>query len=139
MTKQCTSISCHKMSGGVAEGRILTSSDDVCFFLADPESGVILEEGHDLNGQSVAGKVLVFPSGKGSAVVQDEGLFALREKGNAPKAMILMTPDTVLVFGALLLQIPVVDRIDPADYEHLIDGAQAVVDADKGFVRIFSC
>jgi len=31
----------------------------------DPETGVVIERGHELQGQSVKGRVLVFPSGKG--------------------------------------------------------------------------
>ncbi len=34
----------------------------------DPETGVVVERGHELEGQCIAGKVLVFPTGKGSTV-----------------------------------------------------------------------
>ena len=129
-------FSCRKVSGGVGRGKILRSSSDICFFMTDPASGILQETGHDLSGLSVAGKVLVFPSGKGSAVVQDEGLFALKETDNLPSAMIIERPDTVLVFGALLLEIPVVDSADSQLYEQLKNGDEVCVDADKGVVSI---
>ncbi len=136
MTGEKITIPCHKISGGCAAGDILVSSDDICFFLTDPETGILVEDGHDLDGKSVAGKVLVFPSGKGSAVVQDEGLFALKEHGNAPSAMIIQHPDTVLVFGALLMSIPVVDGVAPSAYAALSDSAHATVDADAGEIVV---
>ena len=129
-------FSCRRVSGGIGSGRVLVSSDDICFFLTDPESGILREEGHALNGQTVAGKVLVFPSGKGSAVVQDEGLFALKENGNLPSAMIIERPDTVLVFGAILLQIPVVDSAEPALYDSLSSCQDLCVDSDNGVVKL---
>jgi len=46
----------------------------------DPERGVVTEKGHELDGQAFAGKILVFPTGKGSTV----GSYALyRLKKNA--------------------------------------------------------
>ncbi|HOR19263.1 MAG TPA: DUF126 domain-containing protein, partial [Brevefilum sp.] len=54
---------------GVAEGDALVSRMGISFYGGvDPDTGVITEEGHDLRGQSLAGKVLVFPTGKGSTV-----------------------------------------------------------------------
>jgi predicted aconitase with swiveling domain len=54
---------------GVAEGEALVSRMGISFFGGvDPETGVVVEKGHDLEGRSVAGKVLIFPTGKGSTV-----------------------------------------------------------------------
>ena len=52
---------------GIAQGEALVTSMGISFFGGvDPETGVIVERGHELEGQSIAGKVLVFPTGKGS-------------------------------------------------------------------------
>lgn len=130
-------INCRKLSGGVGTGEILVSTDDICFYLADPESGILRDQGHALDGQSIAGKVLVFPSGKGSAVVQDEGLFSLKKHGNLPRALIIQSPETVLVFGAILINLPLVDRINPRMYKHLLNGVNVNVDADSGIIRTY--
>jgi hypothetical protein len=53
----------------------------------DPETGTIVEKGHPLYGQSIAGKVLAFPYGKGSTV-GSYILYALSRSGNAPAAII---------------------------------------------------
>lgn len=127
-------FTCKKICEGVGRGEALYSSDDICFFLTKPENGVLMEQGHMLDSKSVSGKVLIFPSGKGSAVVQDEGLFALKEYGNLPAAMIIEQPDTVLVFGCLLLGIPVVSNVDPDFMKLVSNGASIVVDSDQGKV-----
>ena len=58
-----------KIFSGKVEGEALVSQMGISFYGGvDPDTGVILEKGHDLEGQSIAGKVLVFPSGKGSTV-----------------------------------------------------------------------
>ena len=136
MSPQTNAIPCRKVSAGCATGELLISKDDICFFLSDPETGRLIEEDHDIDGKNLAGKVLVFPSGKGSAVVQDEGLFALKQKGNAPAALIVQHPDTVLVFGALITAIPVVALTDLSDLEALKSGIRVTVDADQGQVFV---
>lgn len=127
---------CHKICGGSAEGEALVSGDDICFYLADPDTGRIIEKNHALEGQSVAGKILIFPSGKGSSVVQGDGLYMLTKKGTAPRAMIIQHPDTVLVTGAIIMKIPLVDRVEKQIYEQVKDGDYVKVDADKGLITL---
>ena len=46
---------------GEAAGKALVTSQGISFFGGvDPENGVVVERGHELEGQSIAGKVLVF-------------------------------------------------------------------------------
>jgi predicted aconitase with swiveling domain len=127
---------CHRIAEGVAEGDALVSSDDICFYLVDPKSGKIIEEHHAAQGESVAGKVLVFPSGKGSSVVQADGLYQLTIHGNAPKAMIVQHPDTVLVSSAIIMGIPLVDRLNADFYRTLNQGDWIRVDADQSTVLL---
>ena len=50
---------------GQASGTALVSRMGISFYGGvDPETGVITEAGHDLEGQSIAGKVLIFPPEK---------------------------------------------------------------------------
>ncbi len=127
---------CHKICSGRAEGKTLISEDDICFYLADPRSGTIIEKHHALRGKSVAGKILVFPSGKGSSVVQGDGLYMLKKYGTAPSAMIIQHPDTVLVTGAIIMKIPLVDRVEKAFYEEVRDGDSVSVDADEALITV---
>jgi len=127
---------CRKISGGRAEGPVLISKDRVCFYLAEPGSGKIMEKGHDLEGKSIAGKILVMPSGKGSSVVQADGLYKLSKCGNSPKALIVKEADTVLVSTAIILEIPMVFKVEDDFYRKIEDGAIAKLDADNGLITL---
>jgi len=97
-------LKCHKILGGYGEGEALVTQEPVCFYLTDPKTGIVRERGHELEGKSVANKVLVFPSGKASSVVQIDGLFKLMSNKVAPKAMIVKDVETVLIVSALFEQ-----------------------------------
>jgi len=127
---------CHKICGGKAEGKTLLSEDDICFYLADPKSGKIIEKNHALKGKSVSGKILIFPSGKGSSVVQGDGLYMLKKHGTAPSAMVIQHPEPVLVTGAIIMKIPLVDRVEKTFYDEARDGDFVKVDADEGLITL---
>lgn len=127
---------CHKISEGVIEGEALISKDDIMFYLIDPKTGVVIEPAHDLEGKSMAGKILIFPSGKGSSVVQADGLFQLNKEGNMPKAMIIQYPETVLVSSAIIMDIPMVDKVEADFYKEIKDGDRIRVNANEGTIEI---
>lgn len=129
-------FSCHKISEGLGEGEAIRSNDEIMFYLVRPEDGVVFEKAHDLEGKSVAKKVVIFPGGKGSSVVQSDGLYQLMMKGNQPAAMIIQHVETVLVAGAIIMEIPLVDRVDPAFYETVQNGDRLRVDATNGTITI---
>lgn len=135
MTIYEKSFSCHRISEGVAEGEVIVSKDDIMFYLVNPETGEVIEKGHDLEGRSIAGKILVFPGGKGSSVVQADGLYQLTMKQNAPKAMIIQNPDTVLVSSAIIMEVPMVDQLDASFYAALKGGCRLRVDANSQIVE----
>ncbi|HWQ30848.1 MAG TPA: DUF126 domain-containing protein, partial [Negativicutes bacterium] len=125
---------CHKISEGVAEAEAVISKDDIMFYLVEPATGKVIEPGHDMFGRSLANKALIFPGGKGSSVVQADGLYQLNQKGNAPKAMIIRNPETVLVSSAIIMEIPMVDKVDPEFYNVVQNGDTIRIDADNGII-----
>lgn len=129
-------LKCHKIIGGYGEGEALVSREPICFYLTDPKTGIVRERTHELAGKSLANKVLVFPSGKASSVVQIDGLFKLASNNVAPKAMIVKDVETVLIVSAFLVKVPLVDRLekDPFEIVHTRDFVK--VDAEKGRVII---
>lgn len=131
-----TRFACHKISGGAAEGEILVSKDEIMFYLIDPQTGIVIEKGHSLEGKSVSGKILVFPGGKGSSVVQADGLYQLTVRNNAPKAMIIENPETVLVSSAIIMETPMVDRVEAGFYAAVKDGDRVKVDANSGEITL---
>jgi len=97
---------------GHAEGEALVSPDPIGFLGGvDPDTGVVVEPGHPLEGQCVAGRVLVFPTGKGSTV-GSYTLYRLARNGLAPAAIINAEADPVVAVGAIIAEIPMVDQVD---------------------------
>ncbi len=127
---------CHKISEGKAQAEAIISTDRIMFYQVRPEDGVMEEKNHMLEGRSIAKKVLLFPGGKGSSVVQQDGLYHLDRNHNMPAALIVQDPDPVLVAGAIIMELPMVDKVDPAFYEAVQDGDTVAVNADEGWVEI---
>jgi hypothetical protein len=98
----------------------------------DPETGIIIEKGHDLKGKSVEGKVLCFPHGHGSTV-GSYVLYSLAKKGIGPKAIINEVMDPVIVVGAIIADIPMVDQVD---ISQIATGDEVEVDGEKGTITV---
>ncbi|WP_335971707.1 aconitase X swivel domain-containing protein [Fusobacterium polymorphum] len=127
---------CHKISEGCIEGEVIISKDDIMFYLIKPETGEVIEPEHDLENKSISNKILIFPSGKGSSVVQADGLYQLKIKNNAPKAMIIQRPETVLVASAIIMEIPMVDKVEEEFYKIIKNGDRIRLDATNGEIEI---
>ena len=122
--------------GGYGEGEALISHEAICFYLTDPKTGIIREKGHELEGKSVANKVLVFPSGKASSVVQIDGLFKLASNKVAPKAMIVRDVETVLIVSAVIANVPLVDRLEEDPFKAIHVGDFVKVEADEEKITV---
>jgi predicted aconitase with swiveling domain len=100
------------ISKGVAEGTALVTNQPISFYGGvDPDKGVIVEKGHELEGKEIKGKILIFPNGKGSTV-GSYTLYRLKKNGVAPAGMINKECETVVAVGAIISEIPCVDKID---------------------------
>ena len=118
-----------KIFGGKTEGEAMVSQESISFYGGvDPDTGNIVEKGHPLEGRSIAQKVLVFPQGKGSTV-SSYTIYRLKKNGNAPVAMINRECETIVAVGAIISEIPCVDRID---IDQIKDKSKLIIDADKG-------
>lgn len=122
------------ISKGRGSGRLLLSPAPISFLSGvDPESGIIVEKGHPLQGKPVAGTVLVFPYGKGSTV-GSYVLYALSRNGHAPAAIINAEAEPIIATGAIIGGIPMIDHID-LSLPWLRDGTVVTVDGDTGTVE----
>jgi predicted aconitase with swiveling domain len=100
------------ISKGKGEGEALATSQPISFYGGvDPNTGEIIEKGHELQGKIVKGKVLVFPTGKGSTV-GSYTLYRMKKNGTAPAGIITKECETVVAVGAIISEIPCVDKID---------------------------
>ena len=113
---------------GQASGRALCSAVPLSFFGGvDPETGIVTEKNHPLEGQSIAGRMLVFPHGKGSTV-GSYALLRLKKNGVAPAAMLNRACETIVAVGAIIAGIPCVDHLD---LNVFVDGAPVAVDGAR--------
>ena len=120
------------IKAGRAEGPALVSSAPIGFLGGvDPDTGVVLEPGHPLQGQSVAGRVLVFPTGKGSTV-GSYTILRLGRGGHGPVAIVNAESEAIVAVGAIIADIPMVDRID---ISLIHDGDWVVVEDGAVMVR----
>ena len=124
------------ISEGQATADAIISKDRIMFYQVRPEDGMMEEKNHHLEGRIIAKKVLLFPGGKGSSVVQQDGLYHLDCHHNMPSALIVQYPDPVLVAGAIIMQIPMVDRLPQEFYDVVKDGDIITVNANEGYVEI---
>jgi len=113
---------------GTAEGIALVSSEPIGFLGGvDPETGIIVEPGHPLEAQCVTGRVLVFPTGKGSTV-GSYTLYRMARSGTAPAAIVNAESEAIVAVGAIIGDIPMVDQVDIA---HIRTGDHVRVAADR--------
>ena len=118
---------------GRAQAEALVTSAGISFFGGvDPETGVVVEKGHPLQGQTVAGKVLVFPTGKGSTV-GSYTLYRMKAAGAAPAAILNADCETITAVGCIISDIPCIDHL-PLESFHT--GDVLSVDGGSGEVTI---
>ncbi len=124
-----------KISGGRAEGLALVSREPISFFGGvNPETGVVTEKGHELEGKTVKDRVLVFPHGKGSTV-GSYTLYRLKKNGVAPRAIINVECEPIVAVGAIISDIPAVDRLERNPLVLFQSGDRLKVDADRSLVE----
>jgi len=124
-------ISARIIFSGQACAPALVTAQAISFFGGvDPETGIVVERDHELEGQSIAGKVLVFPTGKGSTV-GSYTLYRLKHNGLAPAAILNAQCETITAVGCIIAEIPCADELS---LEHFRSGD--MVQVDGGVVTI---
>jgi predicted aconitase with swiveling domain len=119
------------IKAGRAEGLALVSPEPIGFFgMIEVETGTVVEKGHPLEGESVAGRVLIFPTGKGSTV-GSYSLYRLAKANLAPVAIVNAESEPIVAVGAIISDIPMVDQVDVDQIQTgdfvSIDGAQVMI------------
>lgn len=118
---------------GQAAGQAWVSTAPLSFFGGfDLETGILREKGHPLDGQPIGGRILVFPTGTGSTV----GSFALLrmvKAGVGPLGLVMGSADTIVAVGAIIAEIPCIDRIP---IEEIEDEAWVEIDDEEVRVRV---
>ena len=127
-------IKCHRVASGRASGPALVTGQAISFLgNVNPETGVVVDPAHELFGECIAGKVLIFPGGKGSTV-GSYVIYQLKKRGLAPAAMINLLSEPIVAVGAVISGIPLVDRV-PEEVLKIKSGTIVDVDADREQVQ----
>ncbi len=126
---------CRGLYGGRAEGIALVSRRQISFFGDIDENGTVVAEDSDIRGENVSGKILIFPSGRGSTV-GSYMLLKLKKSGSAPLAIINAESDLIIAAGAVIAEIVLVDRVEDEFFDVVETGSKVVVDAASGYVEL---
>ena len=118
---------------GHCKAKALVSARPLSFLGGvDPSNGKIIDKNHDLFGRCLKGKVLCFPHGHGSTV-GSYVLYSLAQNELAPKAIVNQTADPVVVVGAIIADIPMIDQVNIKQI-HTDDLIE--INANKGTITI---
>ncbi|VVC03016.1 Uncharacterised protein [Candidatus Burarchaeum australiense] len=121
------------ISRGIGKGEALVSKEPISFLGGvDAKTGIVTEKGHPLEGKCVAGKVLVFPRGKGSTV-GSYVLYQLAKNKVAPAAIVNAEAEIIVAVGAIVSSIPMVDKLEIGKFK---DGELLKVDGTNGTVEL---
>ena len=122
-----------KIYKGTAEAEAIVTKDGISFYGGvDPDTGKVVEVGHELFDQSITGKVLVFPTGKGSTV-GSYTMYRMKKNNTAPAAIINKQIDTIIAVGCIISEIPCVDKID---INNIKTGQKLIVNGSEGTVEV---
>ena len=128
-------IKCHRVASGRASGPALVTGQAISFLgNVNPETGVVVDPAHELFGECIAGKVLIFPGGKGSTV-GSYVIYQLKKRGLAPAAMVNLISEPIVAVGAVISGIPLVDRVGEEGLR-IKSGTMVEVDADRELVQL---
>lgn len=122
------SIQVRVIREGKAEGEVLASGQPLSFYGGlDLDSATVTEAGHAIFGQCITGKILYFPTGKGSTV-GSYALYRLKKAGLGPRALVMERCEPIVATGAILAGIPCVDGVKPG---RLKTGDSVRLEADR--------
>ena len=118
-------IECRSIAKGKGRGELIVSSEPISFLGGvNPDTGVIIDPNHELNGECIKDKVLFIPGGKGSTV-GSYVIFQMMKSNTAPKAIICLNAE------------PIIAMVDsPAETKDLVTGTLVEVDGDNGTIEI---
>ena len=122
---------------GSASGAALVSGTPISFLGdLDIRSGQVIGSLSDLCGRSIAGRILIVPSTRGSAGAW-RFIYQLKQHGTHPLAILTdELPDPSVVQGAILSGIPVVAGVASALSDAVSDNSILCVDGEAGTVEI---
>ncbi len=128
-----------RISGGTAEGVAIVSKRPLSMMgsVMDLTSGVIQLGGHELEGQSIKDKILVYDSD----YMSTSGAFGLLNMATVyqcgPKGIIWREAHNISASAAIYAGIPGIDRLkEGSPWDFIETGDLVRMDADRGIVEV---
>ena len=90
---------------------------------------------HDLYGENVTDKILVMPSAKGG-VQSAMSIMELIDNGCGPKALLYNRTNPIMVQGATMMNVPIMDFIDQNLVEIIRSGDWLKLRPAQGIVEV---
>lgn len=136
MTEEIFTLTGKKIVTGMASGTAIVTSEAISFNGGvDNMTGIVTEPGHELEGQNIAGQVLVFRTGKGSTGGSYK-IYDMVSRGTSPVAFVQTASEAITTVGAIIGNIPAVAGLDRDPTEAIATGDFLEVDADAGTVKV---
>jgi uncharacterized protein len=121
--------------GGSVEGEALVSPAPLMGWgNVDVKNGYVVERCHPLYEVPFKGKILVFPSPRGSGGFVSYG--RTRFHGTAPAALLYREGNNLTAFAAMVLEAPAMTDFDQDPTQVIETGDWVKVDADNGIVEV---
>jgi len=121
---------------GIGEGPAVVTREPLSFLGGvDPKQGVITDPHHELCGTPIAGTVLTFPQAKGSTV-GSYVLYQLKRNDKAPAAIINASSETIVAVGAIISNIPLIDKLEVDPLDAIKPRSHVLVNCVEGFIEV---
>lgn len=125
-----------KIVAGTASGEAIVTKEAISFNGGvDNMTGIVTEPGHELEGQNIAGKVLVFLTGKGSTGGSYK-IYDMVSRKTSPVAFVQATPEPITTIGAIIGNLPVVSGFEQDPTQVIGNGDYIELDANAGTVKV---
>lgn len=122
-----------KIVEGKVEGEAIVTSQPLSFMgSVNPKTGYIIEQGHELEGQCLSGKIFVFPFSKGSTG-GSYMLYEVVKNGVGPRGIINSDAEVICIIGAITADLPMIDKVDLGK---IASGDYIRMNATDGIVEI---
>jgi hypothetical protein len=122
------------INGGNAKGKAVVLDMPFSFIGDfDPDTGKLAIGGHPLNGESVANKILVCPTGKGGTIAPFIA-YQAKQKGKAPAGILCGKAEAILCESALAINIPILDSFNENPVETIKTGQSIVINNEEVLV-----
>lgn len=121
---------------GKVTGSVLLSPSPISFLGdVDSETGKIIDSESPIYGKNLKDTIFVFPRGKGSTV-GSYIIYGLKVNNVSPLALVVAEAETIVIAGAILADIPLVDLPDKDLFSMVKTGDTITIDTSEKTLKI---